>query len=617
MKAFRLAKQNVLGKLAWLHQHGGDSLMRPFIKSFYRAGLIGSTALALSFVPTNARAQQPPAQGPVPSQAAVSGQNISNLNAEDADRMDQFLDDHKGIDKDLRKDPSLVTNKKYLDHHKDLRSFLEEHPRTQGEFARNPNYFTQRQDRPAAARVGENAPSNAPQNADRDRDRYGNGQNPGMRTGEVAKLDQFLDDHQQIDRDLTANPSLANNNTYLDQHQDLRTFLNDHPDLRNQFAKNPAFFMQRENQFDAREARPTQNQDRDRDARVANPQNGYAANSNPDRDQDRDRNSADRDQDRDRYANNGQKPNPDLRNWELARMDQFLDDHQPIEKDLTANPSLINDQKYLAQHRDLQLFLNEHPQVREEFAENPTYFMNQQNRFESSIRDRDQDRARYANGQNTQNGYNPDRDQDRDRNFTDRDRYMDQDRDQMNQFLGNHKDVDKDLRKNPSLVNDQKYLGHHKDLRSFFDEHPQARQEFAQNPSYFMGRERFDSRERVDANRNYSTSNSNAVPNLTDKQAAQIDRFLDKHKDVDRDLSANPSLCKNDKYLRSHKDLRAFLNKNPEVRTQLVSNSSYFTQRHERMQEHHAPVNRTKPVKKAPAKTPIEQHETTTPATPH
>jgi hypothetical protein len=43
----------------------------------------------------------------------------------------------------------------------------------------------------------------------------------------------------------------------------------------------------------------------------------------------------------------------------------------------------VNDQKYLAQHQDLRLFLNEHPQVREEFAENPTYFMHREDRFDS------------------------------------------------------------------------------------------------------------------------------------------------------------------------------------------------------------------------------------------
>jgi hypothetical protein len=722
MKAFRPANERALGKPAWLHKHGGDFFMRPFIRSFYRAGVIGSTALALSFVPTNARAQQTSAQDPQNSQVAVSGrQNANaNLNSDDANRMDQFLDDHKDIDKELKKDPSLVTNKKYLDHHKELRSFLQEHPSTQGEFARNPNYFTQRQDRLAAGRGrGENTPSNTQQavnsrnqdqdrdrdsgvansqngnaansNSDRDQDRErnanGQNQNPGQRTGQAAQLDQFLDSHQQIDKDLTANPSLATNNAYLDQHQDLRTFLNDHPDLREQFAKNPTSLMQRTNQFDARGTRAqNQNQDRDRNAGVANSQNGYAANNNSDRDQDRDRNTngqnqqnghaannnPSRDQDRDRYANgqnqqnghaannnpdrdqdrdrntngqnqqngyaannnpgrdqdrdrnftdrdqdraNGQNPNPDLRNWELARTDQFLDDHQQIDKELTAKPSLINDQKYLAQHKDLQLFLSNHPQVREEFAENPSYFMHRENRFDA----REDFRSR-TNANTNQNAGNArattNANTDRDRDVANSNPDRDEDRARMDQFLDDHNDVNKDLRSKPFLVNDQKYVSHHKDLQLFLNNHPQVRQEFARNPSYFMNRDnRFDSREfgeRTDANRNYSRSNSNAAPNLTDKQAKQMDQFLDKHKDIDRDLAKNPSLCNDDKYLNHHKDLRGFLDKNPQVRTQVASNSRYFTQRHERMQGH-APVKGTKP----PAKTPVEQHETTTPATPH
>src|SRR5690348_2922398 len=142
----------------------------------------------------------------------------------------------------------------------------------------------------------------------------------------------------------------------------------------------------------------------------------------------------------------------------------------------------------------------------------------------------------------------------------------------------------------------------------FLNDHPQLREEFAENPTYFMNREnRFDSREfgeRTDVDRNYSRSNSK----VSDKQAKQMDQFLDKHKDIDRDLAKNPSLCNDDKYLKHHKDLRAFLDKNPEVRTQVSSNTAYFTRRHERMEEHG-------PVKKpAPAKTPIEKHETTTPA---
>ncbi|MGH9496641.1 MAG: hypothetical protein ACRD3B_16695, partial [Candidatus Sulfotelmatobacter sp.] len=338
MKAFRFADENTLCKRRRLH-NGGNFLMRPFIRGWYRAGLVGGAALALSLVPMTTRGQQVPAQTASSTETAVGQQNTNP----DLDRMDQFLNDHKDIDKDLRANPSLMTDHKYLDHHKDLRKFLNDNPRMQREFAGNRAYFTHREGRfDARADARTNQSSTAQQainsrnqdrdrdqnNADQDRDRYGNEQNPGLRTGEAAQLDRFFDDHQQVEKDLTANPSLANNNTYLDQHQDLRTFLNAHPDLREQFAKNPSLFMQRENQFE--NSARDRDQDRARYANGQNQQNGYAANNSPDRDQDRDRHA------------NGQNPNPDVRTWEVARADQFLDDHQDIERDLRANPSLVN-----------------------------------------------------------------------------------------------------------------------------------------------------------------------------------------------------------------------------------------------------------------------------------
>ena len=204
---------------------------------------------------------------------------------------------------------------------------------------------------------------------DQDRDRSANGQNPNpdLRNWELARMDQFLDDHQQIDKELTAKPSLINDQKYLAQHKDLQLFLTNHPQVREEFTENPTYFMNRENRFDAREDfsdGPDQQEYKSRrEIRTATETLRTAI--------------------RTATATRTGNPNPDLRNWELARMDQFLDDHQQIDKDLTAKPSLINDQKYLSQHKDLQLFLNNHPQVREEFAENPTYFMNRENRFDS------------------------------------------------------------------------------------------------------------------------------------------------------------------------------------------------------------------------------------------
>ena len=515
MKVFRTADQNALCKRRRLHKCGGEFLMPLFTRSLYRAGLIGGAALALTFAPMYAGAPQGTTQTTPSTQTEGTRQNPNpDLTNGELASMDQFLDNHEDIERDLRANPSLVNDQNYLNRHTELKSFLNAHPQIRDQFTENPTYFMNRENEREGRRGVDrdrnvtNQDRDRDRSADRDQNREGNAQNPNpdLTNGELGSMDQFLDDHKGIDKDLRANPSLVNNQKYLSRHKELQSFLNAHPQIRDQFTENPSFFMNRENQLEGTN-RDVDRRDRDRNV--------------TDRDRDRDRNFTDRDQDRDRDANQ-QNPNPDLRNWELARMDQFLDDHQPIEKDLTANPSLINDQKYLAHHKDLQLFLNDHPQVREEFAENPTFFMNRKNRFETSARDRDQDR---------------------DRTFTDRDRDRDRDANgknpnpdlkngelaRMDQFLDDHHQIDKQLTAKPSLINDQKYLAQHQDLKLFLNDHPQVREEFAENPTHFMHRE-----------------------NRWDSGHGRTDQ--------------------------------------------------------------HAPVKTKKPVK--PAKTPIEQHETTTPAAP-
>src|SRR6202040_242185 len=136
--------------------------------------------------------------------------------------------------------------------------------------------------------------------------------------------------------------------------------------------------------------------------------------------------------------------------------------------------------KYLKRHRELQAFLNQHPGIREEMKENPSYFMHRENRLEANETDRinlDRDSSR------------PDRDANK------------QQLAQIDHFLDKHKDIAKQLQTNPSLVNDEKYLKHHKDLQEVLTTNPEAREELSKNPSYFTRREarleRHDSSHRV------------------------------------------------------------------------------------------------------------------------
>src|SRR5258706_6206431 len=61
--------------------------------------------------------------------------------------MDRFMDSHPEIAEQLRKDPSLVNNKEFVENHPALQQFLAEHPGVREEYKENPNAFMHREER--------------------------------------------------------------------------------------------------------------------------------------------------------------------------------------------------------------------------------------------------------------------------------------------------------------------------------------------------------------------------------------------------------------------------------------------------------------------------------------
>ncbi len=85
-----------------------------------------------------AKAQSAPAQ---PSQSNVTSgptQDNDTTRGELA-RFDQFLDSHREIAEQLRKDPSLVNNDRFVKDHPVLQSYLKDHPGIREEIKENPN----------------------------------------------------------------------------------------------------------------------------------------------------------------------------------------------------------------------------------------------------------------------------------------------------------------------------------------------------------------------------------------------------------------------------------------------------------------------------------------------
>ncbi len=318
---------------------------------------------------------------------------------------------------------------------------------------------------------------------------------PDLTRQQLADFDHFLDNHPELAEQLRKDPSLVNNQDFMENHPDLQHYLQEHPQVRADLNQNPNAVMHQEQRFDRRE---DQDRDRDRDHRG------------------------------------------DTTRGELANMDRFLDSHPELAEQLRKNPSLVNDKKFVDGHPALQQFLAQHPEVRAEIKENPNAFMRQEQSFDrredyGTRRDRDVTRGELAT---------------------------------MDRFLDSHPEIAEQVRKNPSLVNNKEFVEGHPALQQFLAQHPGVREEIHENPHAFMREEqRFDRRE------DYGTHRDRDV---TRGELASFNEFLKGHDNISSQLTKNPSLATNQEYLENHPELRAYLKANPGVHAELRENPQSF-----------------------------------------
>src|SRR5258708_33581237 len=71
----------------------------------------------------------------------------SDITRDELARFDQFLDSHREIAEQLRKDPSLVKNGEFLENHQALQTYLQQHPGIREELRENPNAFMRKENR--------------------------------------------------------------------------------------------------------------------------------------------------------------------------------------------------------------------------------------------------------------------------------------------------------------------------------------------------------------------------------------------------------------------------------------------------------------------------------------
>ena len=238
--------------------------------------------------------------------------------------------------------------------------------------------------------------------------------------------------------------------------------------------------------------------------------------------------------------NNRSTQDRDITRRELANFDQFLDSHREIAEQVREDPSLLDNQKFLKDHPDLQRYLWNHPGVREEVKENPTAFVHAENRYErqEDAAAREATREKLAS---------------------------------FDQFLDKHREIAEQVRRNPSLLDNQQFLKDHPELQTYLQDHTGVRNALRENPDAFMRQEnRYDRRE--DARDG----------DVTHGQLASFDQFLDKHREVAEQVRKDPSLLDNQQFLKDHPDLQAYLQDHKGVREEVQENPNAFMRQENR-----------------------------------
>ncbi len=177
--------------------------------------------------------QQEQSPNPQDRQAVQGNDNRTDNDRRDVASFDRFLDEHREIAEQVRKDPSLLDNRDFLRDHPALQTYLQDNPGVRDQMRQDPAAFMRQED------AYDRDTNMRDRDAGGDRDRR-----------DVASFDRFLDGHREIAEQVRKDPSLLDNRDFLRDHPALQTYLQDNPGVRDQMRQDPNAFMRQEDAFD-------------------------------------------------------------------------------------------------------------------------------------------------------------------------------------------------------------------------------------------------------------------------------------------------------------------------------------------------------------------------------
>ena len=242
----------------------------------------------------------------------------------------RFLDSHPEIAQQLRKDPSLIDNRRWVGDHPALHEYLQKHPGVADAFRDHPDAFMRDENRYERAEGDRDQDRDRDRDRDQDRDRD---RDRNISRRDVTEMDRFLDRHPEISEQLRKDPSLIDNRQWVANHPALQEYLKTHPQVAETFRAHPDAFMRDENRYERTEG------------------------------------------DRDRYGRMGERGGDERNRGELTNFGQFLGGHSSVASELSKDPSLATNKEYLSSHPELDEYLKAHPAMSQQMTENPQAVM--------------------------------------------------------------------------------------------------------------------------------------------------------------------------------------------------------------------------------------------------
>jgi hypothetical protein len=303
---------------------------------------------------------------------------------------------------------------------------------------------------------------------------------------EIDNFNRFLESHQEVAVQLHNTPWLVDNPEYMRDHPELRAYLQDHPGVKQSISDNPVAFMKEDAQRSELaqfsrflDAHPDIAGQLRRDPKLADDSNFMQAHPElrtyldehqavkvalhenattfMQEEEGYNRNAGGRDT----YARSDNRGfdaddrERDANRRNLEDFQRFLDSHREIAEQLRKDPSLADNRGFVENHPALQTFLQNDPGVRDDLRRDPNAFMHEEDRFDQA------------------------------NNRGDRDAMHDHMAD-FGGFLGDHRDIARDLSQHPDAVKDREFVQNRPDLDNYLNAHPDIRNDLMANPEDFV-----------------------------------------------------------------------------------------------------------------------------------